>query len=344
MLDCERRLRACKKLGHIDIEVIIKDYHEQQQKAVPIITDLMKDLLPIGDKAVGIAHLVNKAKKYTAESIAKALGMSVKRVKRFIKIGSLHPKVIGDINRGQIDEKQAECLTLIHNEVVQIKVANELSRGRDMEYALSQCACLVDFEDLTLYERIRKDRKLGVIMINEYDEKYAYCYDKKIYDDSKKAFEEKQKKSYAKTEEKAQGQAQDKRIKDKEDKAKRKGTTKKLKAKRDDIYVLLKTSTEQYFKTKSTQKQIDKIGAEFSDKISTACAKALLKAYGIGFVASKMNSAQIKELCYVEVLSKYIKTEKDILRLILLEHTIGGLEVNLFHLEVAKKYIIGLQK
>jgi ParB/RepB/Spo0J family partition protein len=341
LLDGERRLRAVKLLKWDSVDVFVKDLDEQQQKAVAIETDLFKDLLPIGDKAVAIANLVNKEKKYSAESIGKALGIAVKRVKRFIKIARLHPLVIAQVNLGQISEFNAELLSEVDSEGIQLKISNLLSKGTatDLLNALEQVAYLVDFEDTFLYERIKKDRKLGIILKESDYEECVFCFDKAVFDKHQKEYEAKTQQEYAKHEKAELKRQQEVKAKQNEEKAKRKGDHKKKVAKRAEVYELLKSSVDKYIKDKPSKPEIDKEGKQYSFQISMACAKALLRAWGIKFTASDMSSDQIKSLCYKEVLSQYVKDTTSALRLKQMKDKIGQLEVNLNHLDIAKPII-----
>lgn len=284
LLDGERRLRACKKLGYTTIEAIVKDYDEQQQKEVPIITDLMKDLLPMGDKSVAISNLVNKEKKYTAESIAKTLGMSLKQVKRCIKVATLHPKIIGLINTGQIDIQDAEQIAQIGKEDIQIKVADVMSRGEGFLHSLHTIAHVLSFDDVFTYEQAKKDNKVG-LCAKYYGDEYCFTFDKDYAKGKEKEVRERNEESLRKFESKH----------NKATAKTPKRDFKKARSNQEKLFATYRDSILHYSKGKSTKKDIAMLFDREANRLTQDSCRAILKAFGIKFKAKDMDSDKYRK-------------------------------------------------
>ena len=349
LLDGERRLRAVKQLGWVDVEVYIKDLDEVGQKQVPVLTDLMKDLLPLGDKAIGISHLVNKEKKFSEKSISKMLGMPLKRVKRLIKIARLHPSNMQRFNRGEFDEYVAEQLSSIQNEGVQLKVGKHMEGSGNFLHGLEQSAFLIDFDDVFLCERIKKDKALGYIYHDQDDlEDYIFCYDEKIAENAKAEYEEKNETAYANVEKKAlkdkEKNGQSNMEREVKEKAEKKKKYKKAKENQVTSWESLKAVLPQYLSGSAQKYEVAKLVTRFSLQISTDMCKAILKAFEVKYKASEMIS-QDYHTETVKIISQYVKTEVELPRLILFVDMCKGFGgYTMWDMSGLKKVVVGMSK
>lgn len=313
LLDGERRFRACKQLGMTEVECYIReDLSAQQQKEVPIITDLMKDLLPIGDKAVAIANLVNKELKFTEEGIANMLGIKPKIVKQLIKIARLHPKSIQALNSGGINIDEAEKLSQVGKEDIQIKMANEMAKGKDFFDALSGVAYEIPLDDTFGYEQAKADNKIGVAVKTDYGEEAVYTFDKKYYEQKKKEYEQREKDNYEKAKERG-----DKKQKEGEAK-KPKRDFKKARTEQENILATYKDALDTFLVRKPDTKSIATMIQRFALALSTDSVKMMLKAYKVEFVAKDMSSDGLKKLLAEKVLLPKVVSEKELPNLIAL--------------------------
>jgi ParB/RepB/Spo0J family partition protein len=281
LLDGQRRYMACQKLGISEVEVFVKDLDEQEQKEVPMVTDLLKSSLPVCDKAVGFAHLINKDQKYTVDTIATRFNIKKSDVKKYLKLATLHPKVQGQVNSGSIDIATALQIAEIRREDIQIKVATACARGEDFLDALQQHAYLLPFDDVCGYEQAKKDKQIG-ICVEEEGTEIVFTYDKKYYEEKKADYELREQKSYEKVKAKEEKQ----RLMDLQEKNKgkadRKGKTKKARE--------YKVALTGYLKKKPTQQEVEKLIEQFVEKLTMDSCKYILKAWQFKFKVSDFQS------------------------------------------------------
>jgi ParB/RepB/Spo0J family partition protein len=196
LVDGGRRLAACKKLNLKVVDAVIKEYDEHDQKKVAVITDLTKDLLPLGDKAVAIANLVDKEKKYTSVQIAKFLNMKKSDVTRLISIARAEKKVIQLLNEGMIDASDAVDVARIGNPEVQVKVAETMAKDQVMfRYALERHAYELPFDDTFTYQQAKADRQVGIV-VKDWNGESVFTFDKEYYKQKRDEFEAREKRSY----------------------------------------------------------------------------------------------------------------------------------------------------
>lgn len=344
LLDGERRLRACKKAGIKEVPVIVKEYDEQEQKEIPIITDLMKDLLPVGDKAVAIARLVNKEKKYTAESIAKRLGMPLKQVRGLLKLATLHPKVLALINKGVIEAGyDALQLTKIGREDIQIKVANRMAQGEGFIDGLQQFAYELPFDDVFTYEQAKKDSKLGVVIEDEMGgDPVVFTFDKKYYEQQKATYEQREKKTYDEQLKKHSTQREQAEKEQVKQKADRKAQYKKAKSSYQKQIALYKEAVLSFLRGKPTEAAIDKLVQKFCWQLCGDDCKLLLRAFGVKFKVKDMTADDYKKMVYKTL---QLSTEQQLAKLIMLVDLLKNTsKVSMWEISPLKKLIVTLSK
>lgn len=346
LLDGERRFRAIKQLKWSDVECYVVDnVSDEQQKAVAIETDLFKADLTDSERAIGIVNLIDKEKKHSFQTLAKAYGLTVRKVKALHRIGSkLHPKALEYFHKGQLDKAQAYKLTCIGREDIQLKLANEIAKSKYSyvnigDLLLKIGVTPVSYEMEFLWERIKQDKKLGAILTD--DEGYgslAFCYDKKVYDEELEKYEDKQKKKISKDTKKQQANKETQKQLELKEKAERKKKREKFKTKQAELLAEYKETIESYFTGKVTDKDIEKLTKRELNRLSTDNNRAILKAFGVEFKASETSSEELKKMV-AKIITPMVKTSKDLVMLITFVDKASRAIVNLFHPEWLKDTI-----
>jgi len=206
LLDGGRRFLALKELKWPSVDVIVRELDEQKQKEVPIATDYFKDKLSISEKAVGVANLINKEKKVTEQILAKRYGWKLKDVKNLLILSTLHPEVLKLLDSGSLDVRQALEISEVKREDMQIKIAGCIAKHPHFGLleALEETAFELPFDDVFTFEHAKKDKKIGIVINDDYDGERVFTYDKEYYDQKNKEYEDREKKAYEKQQKKAQ--------------------------------------------------------------------------------------------------------------------------------------------
>jgi len=125
----ERRLRAAKLAGLLEVPVIIKNKISNQEKAeLALIENIQRqDLNPI-EKAKGFKDLQEKF-NFTQEEIAKQLNLSRSSVANILRYLSLPPSVQLALTNGQITEGHAKIIAGIDNPLDQEAVLENIVKN-----------------------------------------------------------------------------------------------------------------------------------------------------------------------------------------------------------------------
>jgi len=184
--DGARRLCALKKLKIETVDVVVRELDCAQQKEIPLITDFFKDKLKLGEKAVGIASLIDKKKEHTPQSLSKKYGISVQLINKMLKVAKLDTEVVEHLNTGRIDFDTALDLTHIKNVEKQRQFAGLLAEKKfhDLEALLFNSGLVfpLEFDDVFTYEEAKKDGQVGLVYKDEFDGEIVFCYDKEYYE------------------------------------------------------------------------------------------------------------------------------------------------------------------
>lgn len=132
----ERRWRASKIAGLIEIPAIIRDDDEKVNSEISLIENMQREDLNPYEKAVGIKTLMDKY-DMTQEEIGKKIGKSRSTIANTIRILNLEPRVLEMAKEGKITEGHCKALLAITDPEKQYLAAVQmLERGtsvRQME-------------------------------------------------------------------------------------------------------------------------------------------------------------------------------------------------------------------
>lgn len=127
----ERRFRAAKKAGLIEIPAIVKDFDEQQMMEVAILENLQReDLTPI-EEADAYNSLINQL-NFTQEDLAKRLGKSRPHIANLIRLLQLPEEIRELVNNGELTMGHGRALLGLKNkrripEIAQKVIKNQLN-------------------------------------------------------------------------------------------------------------------------------------------------------------------------------------------------------------------------
>lgn len=351
LLDGQRRFQALQKLKQKEVEVLLKDLDEQQQKEVPIATDFFKDKLKISEKAVGVANLINKEKKVTKQTLANRYGWKIKDVETLLKLSTLHPSVLELIDNGQLEIKQALETAKVKREDIQIKIANFMTGKHwcGLLDALENVAYELPFDDVFTFEQAKEDNQIGIVVPDECsDSERVFTYDKDYYDQKNKEYEEREQKSYEKRVAKINGDRQGELAAQpeqrQETKEERKEKRAQAKTKFDKTLQAFQESTKSFLTQKATEKQIASLIDKFVRQISMDNAKIILKAFDVTFKASEMHSDDYRREVS-KILKNIVKDENHLAKLIIYVDYLGEIyKSTLFDFDGVKQMIVKMNK
>ncbi len=108
----ERRWRAAKIAGLVEIPAIIREYDERKNKEIALIENIQREDLNAYEKASGIKALMEDY-NLTQEEIAKVLGKSRSSIANSVRILNLDPRVLEFAKEGKLTEGHCKALMAI---------------------------------------------------------------------------------------------------------------------------------------------------------------------------------------------------------------------------------------
>ena len=132
----ERRVRAAKRVGLLEIPAIVKDYPDSKIFDIALIENIQReDLNPIEE--ADAYRIILKRDMITQEELSKRLGKSRSYIANMIRILDLSDKIKTYVSRGTISVGQAKALLSLKNQEQRLKlverIINEKLSVRDVE-------------------------------------------------------------------------------------------------------------------------------------------------------------------------------------------------------------------
>ena len=120
----ERRWRACKIAGIIDVPVIIRDFDDITTAQIALIENLQReDLNPI-EEAIGYKKLINEY-GFTQEMLSDNIGKSRSSIANTLRLLNLPKSVISRVQSNELSSGHARTLLSICNDISE-KELNDL--------------------------------------------------------------------------------------------------------------------------------------------------------------------------------------------------------------------------
>jgi ParB family chromosome partitioning protein len=121
----ERRVRAAKRVGLLEIPAIVKDYPDNKAFDIALIENIQReDLNPI-EEAVAY-RIILERDMITQEELSKRLGKSRSYIANMIRILDLPDTIQMHVSRGTISVGQAKALLSIKNQEERLKLAERI--------------------------------------------------------------------------------------------------------------------------------------------------------------------------------------------------------------------------
>lgn len=163
----ERRLRAAKKVGFLEVPAIIKDSNEKSRLEMALIENIQRKDLNSLEKAEAFEKLKNDY-DFTHEKIAERIGKSREYVSNILRLLSLDEEIKKAIRENKINEGHARAILALKDSADQkelfFKILNNRISVRESEKLARKLKRKKSEADLSPYlsELIEKlEEKLG---------------------------------------------------------------------------------------------------------------------------------------------------------------------------------------
>ena len=131
----ERRWRAAKKAGLVEIPAIIREDDKKRNQEISLIENIQREDLNPYEKALGIRSLMDEY-SLTQEEIAKILGKGRSSIANSVRILNLSSKVLDFAKQGKLTEGHCKALLSITNPEEQYKMAIQfIEKGDNVRQA-----------------------------------------------------------------------------------------------------------------------------------------------------------------------------------------------------------------
>ncbi|MEG2770547.1 MAG: ParB/RepB/Spo0J family partition protein, partial [Oscillospiraceae bacterium] len=121
----ERRWRAARLAGLIEIPAIIKDVSDAEAMEIALIENLQREDLDPVEEAIGYKNLMERC-GYTQEKAAEKLSKSRSAVANSLRILALPEKVLDFLKQGKLSHGHAKVILGLENAEKQIELALEV--------------------------------------------------------------------------------------------------------------------------------------------------------------------------------------------------------------------------
>ena len=117
----ERRLRAAKKAGLLEVPVIVMDLPESDSAAIALLENLQREDLNYIEEAEAYANLI-KDHGYTQEQLAEVIGKKQSTIANKMRLLKLSKEIREKLLENNLTERHARALLTLPTEELQMKV------------------------------------------------------------------------------------------------------------------------------------------------------------------------------------------------------------------------------
>ncbi|MEK4427586.1 ParB/RepB/Spo0J family partition protein [Solibacillus sp. FSL K6-1523] len=152
----ERRFRAAKQAGLMEIPAIVKDFDEQQMMEVAILENLQReDLTPI-EEADAYNSLINQL-NFTQEDLARRLGKSRPHIANLIRLLQLPEEIRELVNSGDLSMGHGRALLGLKNKRRIPEIAQKVIKDQLNVRQLEKLIQLLNDDVPRETEKVKKD-------------------------------------------------------------------------------------------------------------------------------------------------------------------------------------------
>ena len=138
----ERRFRACRMAGLLEVPVVIKDLDDRETAEIALIENLQREDLNPVEEALGYKMLIDEY-ELTQDEVAKTVGKSRPVVSNALRLLNLPDTVLEKVKDGTLSNGQARSLLLFKDKEDMLAAArlaeNDGLTVRELEKMAKQC-------------------------------------------------------------------------------------------------------------------------------------------------------------------------------------------------------------
>ena len=125
----ERRWRASRMAGLIEVPVVIRDLSDHEAMEIALIENLQRKDLNVIEEASGYQQLMDKY-DMTQEKVAERVGKSRPAVANALRLLNLPDQVIDMVKSGEVTAGHARALLKLEDQSEIIEIAKKIQKGR----------------------------------------------------------------------------------------------------------------------------------------------------------------------------------------------------------------------
>ncbi len=125
----ERRWRASRMAGLIEVPVVIRDLSDHETMEIALIENLQRKDLNVIEEALGYQQLMEKY-DMTQEKVAERVGKSRPAVANALRLLNLPEQVIDMLKAGSVTAGHARALLKLEDEEEIVDIAKKIQKGR----------------------------------------------------------------------------------------------------------------------------------------------------------------------------------------------------------------------
>ncbi|SHH99040.1 nucleoid occlusion protein [Clostridium grantii] len=121
----ERRFRAAKKLGLIDVPAIIIDITDKQSAAIALLENIQREDLCFLEEAEAYSDLLQEH-NFTQKELADKIGKRQSTIANKIRLLKLDQEIRSKILENKLSERHSRALLKLPNKEIQMKVLDKI--------------------------------------------------------------------------------------------------------------------------------------------------------------------------------------------------------------------------